>query len=393
MFCFRRVKFDRRSQFPAMEEQLHKEFRELRRKGVKVKAWWFKARAKKILESHPNACTFKYSDGWFTRFKCRYNISFRKPTNTAQRAPSEKEETIQEFHRQIREVQLGGESDGPQEERFGLHQIANMDQTPLPFSFTSGPTYETTNSSTVWVRGGASGLDKRQCTAQLTIFADGEPRVKPLLIFRGKGKRISLKEQLEYDKRVVVRFQPNAWCDQPVMNYWVKNCWKPNIKEEALLVLDVHKAQKTGDITDALAECDTTPLYVPPGCTSIIQPLDVSYNAPFKKKVESAALNHLQDNLEGYLHGKFTAGERRVLLTKWVGEAWEQLSLNKEIAVRAFKKCGISVAADGSENYEIHLEGLEDYEVDVGDTISDDEDPFADLIDGNLATDSSDEED
>ena len=26
----------------------------------------------------------------------------------------------------------------------------------------------------------------------------------------------------------------------------------------------------------------------------------------------------------------------------------------------------------------IHLEGLEDYEVDVGDTISDDEDPFAD---------------
>ena len=74
-------------------------------------------------------------------------------------------------------------------------------------------------------------------------------------------------------------------CDQPVMDYWVKNCWKPNIKEEALLVLDVHKAQKTGDITDALTQCDTTPLYVPPGCTSIIQPLNVSYNAPSKKKV------------------------------------------------------------------------------------------------------------
>ena len=50
----------------------------------------------------------------------------------------------------------------------------------------------------------------------------------------------------------------------------------------------------------------------------------------------------------------------------------------------------VNLSSDGSENYEIHLEGLEDYEVD---TISDDEDPFADLIDGNLATDSSDEED
>ena len=46
----------------------------------------------------------------------------------------------------------------------------------------------------MWVHGGASGLDKRQCTVQLTLFADGEPRVKPLLIFRGKGKRIALSE-------------------------------------------------------------------------------------------------------------------------------------------------------------------------------------------------------
>ncbi len=38
------------------------------------------------------------------------------------------------------------------------------------------------------IRGGQTGLEKRQCTVQLTIFADGEPRVKPLLIFKGKSK-------------------------------------------------------------------------------------------------------------------------------------------------------------------------------------------------------------
>ena len=62
---YRRVKFERSAKFPAMEEQLHKEFRELRRRGIKVKGWWFKSRAKQLLElSNPNN-SFVYSDGWF----------------------------------------------------------------------------------------------------------------------------------------------------------------------------------------------------------------------------------------------------------------------------------------------------------------------------------------
>ena len=72
--------------------------------------------------------------------------------------------------------------------RFKLKQIANVDQTPLPFTFTNGGTYADTGDKTVWVRGGASDLDKRQCTAQITLCADGEPRVKLLLILKGKGR-------------------------------------------------------------------------------------------------------------------------------------------------------------------------------------------------------------
>ena len=43
-----------------------------------------------------------------------------------------------------------------------LSQIANMDQTPLPFSFTNGETCTDIGDKTVWIRGGASGMDKRQ---------------------------------------------------------------------------------------------------------------------------------------------------------------------------------------------------------------------------------------
>lgn len=88
----------------------------------------------------------------------------------------------------------------------------------------------------------------------------------------------------------------------------------------------------------------------------------------------------MQDNLDGYITGKITAGERRILLTNWVGEAWEELARNKEMIAQSFKKCGISVAADGSEDSEIHLEGLEDYQI-SREVNRDDEDPFANLSD------------
>ena len=116
---------------------------------------------------------------------------------------------------------------------------------PLPFTFSDGPTYADTGERSVWVRGGASGLEKCQCTAQLTIFADGEPRVKPLLIFRGMGKQITLAEKVRYDRRVSVVFQPKAWCDERVMHHWVRTCWKPACQGPMHLILDVHKAQKT----------------------------------------------------------------------------------------------------------------------------------------------------
>ncbi len=64
----RRVKHKRSGEHPAMEEQLHTEFRELRRKGIKIKGWRFKTRAKQILDTSDPAHTFQFSEGWFTGF-------------------------------------------------------------------------------------------------------------------------------------------------------------------------------------------------------------------------------------------------------------------------------------------------------------------------------------
>ena len=64
----------------------------------------------------------------------------------------------------------------------------------------------------------------------------------------------------------------------------------------------------------------------------------------------------------------------------WVGQAWEEISADKEMIIRSFKKCGISIPVDGSENSQVHIHCLKDYAIKDdgskytdGDPCSDDE--------------------
>ena len=72
---------------------------------------------------------------------------------------------------------------------------------------------------------------------------------------------------------------------------------------------------------------------------------------------------------------------------------WRELATNEEIVIRSFKKCGISVAADGSEDFEIHLEDVEDYQVNQEDEFSSDsEDPLS-ANSSDVESDTSDNDD
>ena len=60
--------------------------------------------------------------------------------------------------------------------------------------------------------------------------------------------------------------------------------------------------------------------------------------------------------------------------------------------MRSFKKCGISVAGDGSEDFQINMKGIDNYTMYNG--TDDDEDPFASLSsdEGEEGEDTYDEE-
>ena len=102
--------------------------------------------------------------------------------------------------------------------------------------------------------------------------------------------------------------------------------------------------------------CKTEPIFVPAGTASMVQSVDVIFNRPFKEAIDAMANSHVQENLEDYMRGRITASER-ILFTKWVGKAWDEISA-KDMIIRSFKKCGISVAVDGSEDDQINIEIL-----------------------------------
>ena len=173
-----------------------------------------------------------------------------------------------------------------------------MDQTPLPFIYDDGKTYATKGSRDVLCATGSSGLDKRQCTTQLTVFSDGVLRVQPTLIFRGKGLRTKEDERKQWDR------QPNAWCDEEVMKDWIKTEWSNYFRNPPMpgstgkiLVADVHRAQQTTTVKTFLNRAKTQLVNVPSGLMPYVQVLDVSVNLPFKNRVKTLSEDHLNDNL------------------------------------------------------------------------------------------------
>ena len=67
-------------------------------------------------------------------------------------------------------------------------------------------------------------------------------------------------------------FQEKAWCDEKIMKEWITQQWKPACEGPMLLIIDVHKAQKTESVINLLEKaCKTDLVYVPPGMQLTLQ--------------------------------------------------------------------------------------------------------------------------
>ena len=150
--------------------------------------------------------------------------------------------------------------------------------------------------------------------------------------------------------KVKININNNAWSTTDIINDWLDKIYLPYINKDpllgsGLLIMDKASSHINEDIIEKCTGqfCDVSIL--PSGCTSILQPLDISINKPFKNALKEKYIRYCID--KGVAFSK--VGKEDII--NWVGDIWfSDKIINKELIKNSFKVCGLSNKIDGSED-------------------------------------------
>jgi len=203
-------------------------------------------------------------------------------------------------------------------------------------------------------------------------------------MFKGKPKGDGCRktERQKYHPGVVVIFNDKAWANTSNLLDWVKNQYSTasayplRDHEPRFLALDSfaphkNKGKKSKEkeslkekerrlkeeklqqeLRDTFAKLKVTLSLIPGGCTGYVQVLDVLINKLIKQYIEEYEDLWVEQNFELWQSGKWSIGDRRVLMTHWVAQAFERVHVeHKDAIVACFKNVGLSLAVDGSEDH------------------------------------------
>lgn len=275
---------------------------------------------------------------------------------------------IWRFHKGLRTLLRSASTNATQTDvkygRYPPHCRFNVDQVPLAFDMGSGMTWDDTGSKRCWIKKHLQGLDKRFCTLQVCICADTQQPVKLTIIFRSasKGDRIGAKEKKQYDSRVHVLWQKKAWADRETCVEWAKEVFRRGTSraDEKLLFLDNLDGQICDDFVTYLRDkCNTKTWYGPSGCTDHWQPVDHHIGKLLKDFIYNEYETMMEEEGDKWENGKISAGEKRILITRWPGAAWEKLRTKYGSTLKkAFTSTGCGLTLDIVDDELVHPESF-----------------------------------
>lgn len=271
---------------------------------------------------------FKISKKWITNFMKRNGLSLRRRTTVAQKLPETYDEKRLEFQRYVEDLR--------RRRGFLLGQIGNADQTPVWFDMPSRRTVAEKGERQVRLL--TTGNEHNRFTVMLCCTADGH-KLPPFIVF----KRKTLPKET-FPPKVIVRVNEKGFFNEETVLEWFRMVWcrRPGalLKPRSMLVLDSFRGHMTDRVKKAVANAECDLVVIPGGMTSMLQPIDVSLNKPFKDRVGALYNEWIKQE------DKPTTPTGRVkrpslsTVAQWVNDAWYGLPDN--MVRDAFVKCSIS---------------------------------------------------
>lgn len=329
----------KQGKFPEVEKELLVYVEKLRNSGCAVSVEMLQFEARRIATANGvSIASFKASRGWISRFMRRNDLSIRRRTTLCQRLPTDYEEKVVSFHRHVIEKRKAM--------AYLLSQIGNADQTPVNFDMPPNLTVDKKGATSVTIR--TAGCEKQRCTVMLAVTADGR-KLPPYVVFKRKTMP---KGMPKGHFQVHVRVQEKGWMNESLVQDWIKTVWgsRPGalLRLPSLLVLDSFRGHIVKSVKTTLTEMKTDLAVIPGGLTSVLQPLDVSLNKPFKDNLRKLYVEWMASGEPCFTPTGRIKRPSMELMCQWIGEAWDMIS--PKIVVRSFKKTGISNDLDGTED-------------------------------------------
>lgn len=193
-------------------------------------------------------------------------------------------------------------------------------------------------------------------TVMLSCTADGR-KLPPYVVF----KRKTLPKGEKFPKNVVIRCQDKGWMDESLVLDWIKSVWcrRPGalLGFPSMLVLDAFRCHLADSVKRLLRDSRTELVVIPGGMTSQLQPLDVCINKPFKDHIRRLYMEWMRSGEPEVTPAGRLKRTSPAMLCAWIAEAWA--CIPEALVCRAFKKCSISNALDGTED-EVLWEDISD---------------------------------
>ena len=231
----------------------------------------------------------------------------------------------------------------------------NFDQTNSKLVPVSDWTLEKEGSKQVAIVGKE---DKREIIVLLTVTASGK-LLPPQVIYQGKTQGCHAK--VTFPESWHITHSSSHWSTEETMLQFIDSVLVPYVVKtrheldladdhHALAIFDVFKAHHCDSVLKKLRENNIHQVFVPAGCTSDLQPLDVSVNQEFKALIKNHFsrwyANEVRQALDQGVKLQDVKIDLRATLIKplhgnWLMLAISSLHTKQDLIKSGFEKSGI----------------------------------------------------